>query len=79
VLVLSHVPASLGHTANGGRARRSGASLVNAGWIVLGLGAAVAVVTLASSWLRRDHVDLGSVSHHWIAEQRMSQEQDPHR
>jgi hypothetical protein len=69
----------MGHSSHGGRPGTDGASLVKAGWIVLGMGAAVAFLTLANSWLRRDHVDLGSVSSHWIAEQRMSQEQDPHR
>jgi hypothetical protein len=53
---------------------------VNAGWIVLGMGIAVAVLMLATSWFRRDQdVDLGSVSHHWIAEQRMDQRHDPQR
>jgi hypothetical protein len=44
---------------------------VNAGWIALGMGSAVAVFLVAASWLRRDRdADLGSVSHQWIAEQR---------
>jgi hypothetical protein len=56
------------------------ASLVNAAWIVLGMGIAVAVLMLATSWFRRDHdVDLGSLSHHWITEQRMGQGHDPQR
>jgi len=53
---------------------------VNAGWVALGIGIAVAVLMLATSWFRRDHdVDLGSVSHHWIAEQRMGQGDNPQR
>jgi hypothetical protein len=53
---------------------------VNASWIVLGLGLAVVVLILATSWLRRHRdVDLGSVSHTWIAEQRMGQGHDPQR
>jgi hypothetical protein len=53
---------------------------VNAGLIVLGLSLAVAVLLLATSWLRRDQaLDLGSVSSHWLAEQRMGQGQDPQR
>jgi len=62
---------------DGERTIRNG-SLVNLGWIVLGMGIAVAVLMLAASWLWRDHhVDLGSVSHHWIAEQRMGHGNDP--
>ena len=80
MLLLSHVPAPVGHTSSGVRASTHRAPLVNAGWIVLGMGAAVTVLALATSWLRRDHhADLGSVSHHWIAEQRLGQGQDPHR
>src|SRR5919108_2992466 len=53
--------------------RNRGASLVNAAWIVLALAFAVAVLMLTTSWRRRDQqVDLGSVSHQWIAEQRMA-------
>lgn len=53
---------------------------MNASWILLGVAVAVAVVVLVTSWLRRDHdVDLGSVSHQWIAEQRMGQGHDPQR
>jgi hypothetical protein len=53
---------------------------VNAVWIVLGIGVAVAVLMLTTSWRRRDQeVDLGSVSHQWIAEQRMGQAHDPQR
>jgi hypothetical protein len=53
---------------------------VNVGWIVLGMGIAVAVFMLATSWFRRDlGGDLGSVSHQWLAEQRMGQEHGPQR
>jgi hypothetical protein len=49
-------------------------------WIVLGMGIAVAGLVLATSWLRRDHEgNLGSVSHQWIAEQRMGQGHDSQR
>jgi hypothetical protein len=42
--------------------------------IVIGIGAAIAVLMFATSWRRRDQeVDLGSVSHQWMAEQRMGQ------
>jgi hypothetical protein len=53
---------------------------VNADWIVPGIGIAVAVVMLVKSWFRRDRdVELGSVSHRWIAEQRMGPGRDSHR
>jgi hypothetical protein len=45
---------------------------VNPNWIVLAAGIAGAVVMLATSrWRREQVVDLGSVSHHWMAEQRL--------
>jgi hypothetical protein len=47
---------------------------VNAAWILMGIGVAVAMLMLTTSWRRRDQqVDLGSVSHQWMAEQRMGQ------
>jgi hypothetical protein len=53
---------------------------VNAAWIVLGIGVAVAVLMLTTSWRRRDQsLDLGSVSHQWIAEQRMGPGRDSQR
>jgi hypothetical protein len=53
---------------------------VNAGWIVLAIASAVAALVLATTWLRRgEDVDLGSVSHQWIAEQRAGQAYDSHR
>jgi hypothetical protein len=51
-----------------------------AGWILLGIVVAAAGFTLAATWLRRgEHLDLGSVSHQWIAEQRSGQPYDSHR
>ena len=53
---------------------------MNVAWIVLGIGVAVAVLMITTSWRRRDQQrDLGSVSHQWIAEQRMGQGHDPQR
>jgi hypothetical protein len=54
---------------------------VNAAWIVLAVGAAaVAMLMFTTSWRRRDQeVDLGSVSHQWIAEQRLGQGHDSQR
>lgn len=45
-----------------------------------GVVMAGAILVLAKSWLRREQaVDLGTVSHQWIAEQRMGQGHDPQR
>jgi hypothetical protein len=65
----------------GDRDSSSGASLVNAGWILPAIGVARAVVMLATSWARRDQYgDLGTVSHHWTAEQqRLGQGRNSHR
>jgi hypothetical protein len=53
---------------------------VNAGWILLAVAIAGAVVMLVTSWVRRDrYLDLGTVSHHWIAEQRLGQSQNSQR
>jgi len=53
---------------------------VNPGWIVLAVAVAAAIVMLVTSRLRRDRVvDLGSVSHQWMAEQRLGQGHDPRR
>jgi len=50
---------------------------VNEAWILLGMAVAAAIVVLATTWFRRgEHVDLGSVSHQWIAEQRAAQGYD---
>jgi hypothetical protein len=41
------------------------------------MGVAVAMLMLTTSWRRRDQeADLGSVSHQWMAEQRMGQRHD---
>jgi len=64
----------------GVRNSRNGASLVSAGWILLAVGIAAVVVMLVRSWARRDRQrDLGTVSHHWIAEQRFGSGQDSQR
>jgi hypothetical protein len=48
--------------------------MMNAGWIVLGIGTVIAVLIVATSRYRRDHpFDLGSVSHQWINDQRNGQ------
>lgn len=74
------MPPSVGHTSSSVDTSKNRESLVNTGWIVLGMGVTVTVLALATSWFRRGHeADLGSVSHHWIAEQRLSQGQDPDR
>jgi hypothetical protein len=53
---------------------------VNAVWIVLIIGAAVATLVLTTLWRRRDQkADLGSVSHQWIAERRTGQGHDSQR
>jgi hypothetical protein len=54
---------------------------VNAAWIVLGIGGvAVAMLILTTSWRRRDRGrDLGSVSHQWMAEQRIEHGHDSRR
>lgn len=50
---------------------------MNPGWILLTVGVAGAVVMLVTSWVRRDqYLALGTVSHHWIAEQRLGQSQN---
>jgi len=53
---------------------------VNMIWVIVGLGIVGAIVALATSWRRFDsHADLGAVSHHWIAEQRMGPGSDSRR
>lgn len=53
---------------------------MSAAWIVLGAGVAVAILMFTTSWRRRERGrDLGSVSHHWLAEQRMGQGHDSQR
>jgi hypothetical protein len=59
---------------------KAGFHLMNASWIILGVGLVVAVVILATSWFRRHQdFDLWTVSHQWIAEQRFGQGHDPRR
>ena len=53
---------------------------MTAGWLVLGMAVGLAGLVLATTWLRRnEQVDLGSVSHQWIAEQRAGQAYDSQR
>lgn len=50
---------------------------MNAESIVIGVAIAVTLIVLAMAWLRRDQdVDLGTVSHHWIAEHRLGPERE---
>jgi hypothetical protein len=54
-------------------------SLVNIGWVVV-VALAGVIVVIATIWLRRHQdLDLGSVSHQWIAEQRLGQGHDAER
>ena len=54
--------------------------LMTISWIIFGIGIAVAVGLVATFWRRRDQdVDLGNVSHQWIAEQRLGLGHDPQR
>ena len=65
-------------TGDGTRTNR--APIVNAAWIVLGVGFVVAMLIVMTSRRRREHErDLGSVSHQWMAEQRMGHGQDSQR
>lgn len=53
---------------------------MNPNWIVLAVFVAGAIVMFATSRLRRRHVvDLGSLSHQWMAEQRFGQGADSPR
>jgi hypothetical protein len=53
---------------------------MSAGWLALFVGLALAAVAIASSLFRRHApVDLGTVSHQWIAEQRFGANHDPRR
>lgn len=53
---------------------------MNVGWMAVLIGVALAVVAVASSWFRRhEPLDLGTVSHQWIAEQRFGTSHDPRR
>jgi hypothetical protein len=50
---------------------------MNGTWVLLGLGV-LGVVAATIGWLqgRSQQADMGSVSHQWIAEHRLSQTQD---
>lgn len=53
---------------------------MNTVWIVVGLGIAGGFIALIASWHRRgQQAELGSVSHQWLAEQRLGQAHDPQR
>jgi hypothetical protein len=53
---------------------------VNTIWVVVGLGIVGAIIALVTSWRRTDsQADLGAVSHHWIAEQRLGPGSDSRR
>jgi len=53
---------------------------MNVGWMAVLIGLALALVAIASSWFRRhEPLDLGTVSHQWIAEQRFGANHDPRR
>jgi hypothetical protein len=53
---------------------------VTTNWIaILAALAAVAIVAILPWLRRRDRVDLGTVSHAWIAEQRFGATRDPRR
>jgi hypothetical protein len=55
-------------------------SIVNPSWIVLGVFIAGAIVMVATLRLRRRQVvDLGTVSHQWMTEQRFGQGHDSQR
>jgi hypothetical protein len=58
--------------------QRKGRPSVNIVWIVVGAGIVSGVVALFAAWQRNDEQhDFGSVSHHWIAEHRFGQADDP--
>ena len=58
----------------------NGAAMVNTGWIALAVAIIGGMVTLALSRLRRTSaVDLGTVSHQWITEQRLGHRRDMQR
>lgn len=53
---------------------------MNTAWIVIAVAIATAVIALIASWRRGDQsVDLGAVSHQWIAEHRLGSGQDSRR
>lgn len=53
---------------------------MSVGWVVIGVVIAVAIIMLFTSRFRRDDTaDLGTVSHQWMAEQRLGRERDSQR
>ena len=53
---------------------------MNSSLVMLGMGIAIGVLLLVMSWRRRHQVaDLGTVSHQWIAEQRLGHGHDVQR
>ena len=49
-------------------------------WMILVAGIALAVALIVASRVRRkDDLDLGTVSNHWIAERRLGQRHDGER
>jgi len=52
---------------------------MNIGWVVV-VALVGVIVAIAAIWLRRrTDLEFGSVSHQWIAEQRLGQGHDPQR
>ena len=48
-------------------------------WILLALGVAVIAVLTRKSWMRSGRTatsEMGTLSHHWLAEQRLGQKND---
>ena len=81
---LSHAtPVRTPHLFGLGQCGRDGIPTLKrmtAGWLVLSLAVAAASLILGTTWFRRGgNIDLGSVSHQWIAEQRAGQGYDPQR
>ncbi len=53
---------------------------MNTVWVVVGIGVVGAIIAVITAWRRFDsRADLGAVSHHWIAEQRMGPGSDSRR
>ncbi|MEO8075752.1 MAG: hypothetical protein ABI818_05435 [Acidobacteriota bacterium] len=53
---------------------------MSTGWLALGITVAGAIVAAFASWHRRNQeADFGTVSTHWIAEQRAGQRADSER
>ncbi|MEP6915580.1 MAG: hypothetical protein ABJC89_08030 [Acidobacteriota bacterium] len=53
---------------------------MSTGWVALGITVAGAIVAAFASWHRRNQeADFGTVSTHWIAEQRAGQRADSER